>query len=56
MEPEKKHISTGDSLRIDLFNGFKISDVPELRGFRIRYFTSGHKWGQHCTRYIQVYS
>lgn len=31
MEPEKKHISTGDSLRIDLFNGFKISDVPELR-------------------------
>lgn len=55
-EPGKESISNGDRLRVDLFNGFKIKDIPELKGFKIKYCVSGHKWGNNFTRYIQVYN
>lgn len=52
----KEDISHGDKLRVDLFNGFKIKDIPELQNFKIKYFTAGYKFYGGCVRYIQIYS
>lgn len=55
MEFGKKEIKTGNILRIDLFKGFKLKDIPELKMFNIVYEQKGHNETDRKVRYIRVF-
>lgn len=61
--PNKEGINDKDTLRVDLFDNFKIKDIKELQDFNIIYITKGHedkanikgKLVSRKVRYIQVF-
>lgn len=62
-EPGKLRITHKDKLRIDLLDGFKISDIRELKDFNFVYITKGYETKGTLNgeivdmkvRYIQVF-
>ncbi|CUQ30385.1 hypothetical protein [Clostridium baratii] len=62
-EPGKVRITNRDKLRVDLLDGFKISDILELKKFNFIYLTKGYETkgllnGEIVdmkVRYIQVF-
>ncbi|MBO3391743.1 hypothetical protein JJB59_09210 [Clostridium perfringens] len=43
LSPQFNKLTNGAKLRIDLFGDMKIKDIPELKGFTIKYVTKGYK-------------
>lgn len=43
LAPQFNKLTTGAKLRVDLFGNMKIKDIPELKGFTIKYVTKGYE-------------
>ena len=43
LAPQFNKLTTGAKLRVDLFGDMKIKDIPELKGFTIKYVTKGYE-------------
>ena len=60
----KDVIKAGDMIRVDLFNGYKMKDIEELKKFNLVYEQKGHddvirRKGKEISRkvrYIKVYN
>ncbi|ASY50838.1 hypothetical protein [Clostridium perfringens] len=43
LAPQFNKLTNGAKLRVDLLGDMKIKDIPELKGFTIKYITKGYK-------------
>ena len=43
LTPQFNKLTNGAKLRVDLLGDMKIKDIPELKGFTIKYVTKGYE-------------
>ncbi|XZI48977.1 hypothetical protein ACSXD8_01370 [Clostridium perfringens] len=43
LAPQFNKLTNGAKLRVDLLGDIKIKDIPELKGFTIKYVTKGYE-------------
>ncbi len=43
LAPQFNKLTNGAKLRVDLLGDMKIKDIPELKGFTIKYITKGYE-------------
>lgn len=43
LSPKFNKLTNGAKLRVDLFGDMKIKDIPEFKGFTIKYVTNGYE-------------
>ncbi|EDT70553.1 conserved hypothetical protein [Clostridium perfringens D str. JGS1721] len=43
LAPQFNRLTNGAKLRVDLLGDMKIKDIPELKGFTIKYITKGYE-------------
>ncbi|WP_283692627.1 hypothetical protein [Clostridium perfringens] len=43
LAPQFNKLTNGAKLRVDLLGDMKIKDIPELKGFTIKYVTKGYE-------------